>query len=103
MPVREVIDQHGRHWTIWRVSPEYVERRQSAHPEIVRQVGERRKRKEARATVSAEYRNGWLAFETAGERRRLVPVPEGWAEWTDEQLLDLIERALLLPPRRRVP
>jgi hypothetical protein len=103
MPVREVVDRHERRWMIWRVRPGFAERRREIQPEIVDRVGERRRRKEARATVSPEYVDGWLAFETDGERRRLVPVPERWTELTDQELLQLVDQATVLPPRRRLP
>jgi hypothetical protein len=31
-------------------------------------------------------RNGWLCFESDREKRRLVPVPDRWAERSEEQL-----------------
>ncbi|HEU5174223.1 MAG TPA: hypothetical protein VFT96_05665 [Gemmatimonadaceae bacterium] len=47
-------------------------------------------------------RHGWLVFETAGQRRRLVPIPENW-EVVDEQTLEqLCARAEQVPPRRRL-
>jgi hypothetical protein len=34
-----------------------------------------------------EYREGWLAFESAaGEKRRLAPVPEDWESISGEEL-----------------
>jgi hypothetical protein len=29
---------------------------------------------------------GWLCFQSLHEKRRLVPAPEGWELWSDDQL-----------------
>jgi hypothetical protein len=47
---------------------------------------ERREGQLSRAPVAAEFAYGWLCFETAGEKRRLAPVPEGWDRADDETL-----------------
>lgn len=33
-----------------------------------------------------ELAAGWLTFECAREKRRIVPVPGGWDTWHDDQL-----------------
>lgn len=49
-----------------------------------------------------EYREGWLAFESAyGEKRRLAPVPEGWEALTDEELAAHCARATPQATRRK--
>ncbi len=41
-----------------------------------------------------EYRQGWLAFESAqGEKRRLAPVPQDWETFTDRELSVLCAQA----------
>ena len=41
-----------------------------------------------------EYREGWLAFESAhGEKRRLAPVPKNWESLTDQELSALCAQA----------
>ena len=47
---------------------------------------ERRKVAKARNPVAEEFTSGWLCFETAGEKRRLAPVPEGWDRADDETI-----------------
>lgn len=50
-----------------------------------------------------EYREGWLAFESAaGEKRRLAPVPEGWESLSWDELSALCESATPQAPRKRV-
>jgi hypothetical protein len=42
---------------------------------------------------------GWLLFLSAsGEKRRLAPVPPGWAGLTDEDMETLCMRARHVPP-----
>jgi len=52
--------------------------------------------------IPEEYREGWLAFESAhGEKRRLAPVPKNWESLPDEELAVLCARATLQAPRKR--
>lgn len=55
------------------------------------------------ATVRADYAKGWLAFQSAGERRRLAPPPDGWEALPDEQLAELCAKAEPAGPTRRLP
>lgn len=43
--------------------------------------------------LPVEYRHGWLVFETADEKRRLAPIPEGWSELSDQALAGLCASA----------
>ena len=90
-------DKQGRIWDVWQVHPSAAERRffqrrvvdevRSDEPErrtgLDRRTGEPR---DPRAHVAAEFAYGWLCFETAGEKRRLAPVPEGWDRADDETI-----------------
>jgi hypothetical protein len=46
--------------------------------------------------------NGWLAFESNAERRRLAPIPAAWHLMPEERLRALWRTAEALPPRRRL-
>lgn len=49
-----------------------------------------------------EYREGWLAFESAhGEKRRLAPAPKDWEALTEQELSSLCSRAAPQMLRRR--
>jgi hypothetical protein len=49
-----------------------------------------------------EYREGWLSFESsAGEKRRLVPVPKDWEALTEKELRALCTSATAQAPRKR--
>ena len=43
--------------------------------------------------LPAEYRHGWLLFESASEKRRLAPVPPAWSDLSDEALAALCASA----------
>jgi len=43
--------------------------------------------------VGAPRRTSWLCLESGGDRRFIVPVPEGWRLWTDSTLLHWISVA----------
>jgi len=78
----------GTEWEVWQVLPSTTERRKNesdARASAGSRAGvatppERRLTDTGpRAVVMAKFENGWLCFESKkGEKRRLVPVPEGW-------------------------
>lgn len=84
MSMREFVDGDGRKWIVWEVYPQLA---QSSQPMADLPV-----------LVPNTLKSGWLAFECAGlqERRRLVPVPEGWHGLPDvdlDQLCRIAEAA----------
>lgn len=92
-------DKQGRIWDVWQVHPSaaerrYVQRRVSdtvRSDEVERRTGLDRRTGEPLDTrspspVAAEFAYGWLCFETAGEKRRLAPVPEGWDRADDDTI-----------------
>ena len=102
MAFREFTDEGGRKWTVWDVFPTLAERRErdAGPPPGVR---ERRRYVESRTRISARMAHGWLAFEAAdGERRRLAPIPNGWAQGSTEQLRAWCTSAEAAPPARRL-
>lgn len=36
--------------------------------------------------VAAEFKYGWLCFQTTDEKRRLAPIPEDWERADDETI-----------------
>ena len=64
MATRAFTDRQGDGWKVWETVPQ-----------------------DARGCVPA-YAKGWLTFEHAstGDRRRLAPIPEGWADTSEERL-----------------
>jgi len=43
--------------------------------------------------LPAEYREGWLVFESEIEKRRIAPVPPAWGDLSDEALSALCAKA----------
>ena len=111
--MRVFADATGAEWIVWEVRPEKVlfgrverrvgtDRRLLGAPDPVierRRVAERRveaaEGERERVLPSA---GGWLAFQSGTMRRRLVPVPPGWRDLPDEELLALCQRAAPAPP-----
>jgi hypothetical protein len=83
MGLREFRDSKGVSWKVWDVRPEAI------HPVT------------AAEEFLAEYRDGWLCFESEEDRRRLPLFPGAWADMTDEELEKLLATAQPLPKRRR--
>jgi hypothetical protein len=80
MPIRTLVHRETE-WTLWNVVPSLENR--------------------LRIPLSSSTGEGWLCIQSAAEKRRVVPAPEGWDEWPDERLAELIERAEVVaaPPR----
>ena len=92
MAHREFRTPDGREWVVWSVHPEYAERR-ALTADASRPRVERRVRSEVRASLGANFSRGWLVFETRGEKRRMSPYPEDWADRSDEELAELLAQA----------
>jgi hypothetical protein len=58
--------------------------------------------REFRVPLSEQWAQGWLAFETKGEKRRLAPIPDDWETATVEQLVRMLERAEQIRRPRRL-
>lgn len=52
-----------------------------------------------RAGLPEEFRQGWLAFESKDELRRVAPIPENWAELSTDELRLLCHNARSAPRR----
>lgn len=104
MSYRTFLDSTGRRWEVWLVTPAAAERRKvdrraSAGGEFAgasnRRLTPDRRRSIFRRTVSVanEYNNGWLCFESEGEKRRLVPIPDDWVDMGPDRLATLLQAA----------
>jgi hypothetical protein len=69
MAYREFTDEQGRGWRVWDTHPQ--------KPQI----------------VAPGYENGWLSFETEGEKHRLVPIPPDWDTGPEPHLRRLLQSA----------
>jgi hypothetical protein len=52
-----------------------------------------------RSGLRTQYKNGWLAFDSGVETRRLAPIPPDWAGMSIEDLRSACERAEVAPKR----
>jgi hypothetical protein len=100
MSYRTFLDPRGRRWEVWLVTPMAAERRKADRRAAagegvvdIQSFSERRRTPERRKNlfrrgveVANEYSDGWLCFESEGEKRRLAPVPEGWSEVGPDRL-----------------
>lgn len=82
MPTRTFTDRRGEGWTVWNVRPD--EHAVYTSP---------------RVHLPPEMAEGWLCFESTGEKRRLCPVPAGWEELPDRGLDELLARSRRVPGR----
>jgi hypothetical protein len=98
MPHRSFVDDTGRQWDAWNVTPEKVERRTSK-PSVKLPFPDRRKTSEVRVKIGTALARGWLCFETSGEKRRLSPIPPGWDSLSDNELAALCKQAVAARPR----
>lgn len=78
MPTRQFSDAHGVPWRVWSTKPA------------------------SGATLSPDFKGGWLTFESAAELRRLAPIPPDWEDVSAARL-DLMCRAARLVPRHTGP
>lgn len=94
MTHRKIKDGKGRAWDVWEVYPSAVEQRMSGeYPAVPDGDGSTREKREVRIRVPSALQDGWLAFQSGKDRRRLTPIPEQWATLGDEELVRLLARA----------
>lgn len=75
-------DAKGARWDVFAVNPSSVT---------------------AGRSLPDPYQRGWLSFDSAGELRRLAPIPDGWTKLSDEGLRQLCEKAEIAPRRKSPP
>lgn len=115
---RTFTDSSGVLWNAWAVVPQWADRRtgkvrrvRSADEDPDPPAIEQRRRpdrrqglpdKIPRVRLAGGLDGGWLAFESAGERRRLSPIPPGWEDAPDSELERLCRSAASAAPPRRL-
>jgi len=111
MPLREFIGADRQTWQVWDTVPksaaEDVVFAQNAHllaraeqRHGVVAEGTRGGDVSARELAGAALRrftqgreHGWLTFMNGDVKRRFSPIPEGWEQWDEQRLADLLARA----------
>ena len=102
MTTREFVDDDGTLWMMWEVHPALTDRRQVRNPSRPNELEERRKPRSALSPLPGQMRAGWLAIQSATERRRVAPVPEGWVDRTDDELKEMLKSSENTGRRRRL-
>lgn len=98
MALRTFTDSTGRDWEVYDVIPRSDERRHydrrslgAEDDGVAADEAAERRDVDRRLTVGgAEHiatRAGWLCFDSPEERRRLMPIPDGW-DRSDEATLE---------------
>lgn len=94
MTHRKIKDGEGKSWDVWEVYPSAVERRMSGeYPIAQREDGSTGERREIKVVVPAALQQGWLAFQSGTDRRRLAPIPDRWIHLDEKALVNLLCRA----------
>lgn len=89
MSLRSFIDSEGTEWRVWDVVPEGVPAQDRRRTDTLDPtVPDRRL-----PVVDPELDGGWLVCESALEKRRIAPIPEGWESCPDAELERLCKRA----------
>jgi hypothetical protein len=104
MPHRKFADARGVTWDVWDVEPSRAERRSGSERRRVPRGPDRRQQPslEPRVRISGKYVAGWLAFQSRDEKRRLIPVPDGWDALTEAELERLLQSAACVGRPRRL-
>lgn len=106
MGLRNFRDGSGDEWRAWDVMPKLVERRVGprrqpagitsvAHARGAdRRIGiDRRMVASPRVFLGDGLASGWLAFESAREKRRLTPIPGDWLHCASSRLAEYCAQA----------
>jgi hypothetical protein len=104
MSYRTFVDKDGAYWQVWDSQPSKFERRMGTDDRrhlkrfpwrgTERRSGiDRRATSQRRITLAEGYGRGWLTFESLEEKRRLVPIPNGWEEASSTALRAMCEQA----------
>ena len=108
MTYRTFADDQGKSWEMWDVRPERAERRGTDRrqerpvlwPGIERRAEpDRRQRPDASLDVTHPLAQGWLAFKSEDEKRRLAPIPPNWDSCHGRELRELWKNAEVVAGR----
>lgn len=80
--MREFVDADGLPWTAWDTRP--TAETHSGRP----------------LSIPDRYTDGWLTFKSESETRRVSPIPSGWNEVPEPELLFMLARAEVVPKLR---
>jgi hypothetical protein len=82
MALRSFVSRDGTEWNVWNVVPTLMHN-------------------DRKVSLSIGMAQGWLCFESHGVKRRIVPVPPGWENWSDAELDTALAESQVV--ERRLP
>lgn len=82
MALRTFTSRDGTVWNVWDVVPTL------AH-------------NDRKLSLGIGMVDGWLCFEAGALKRRIIPTPDGWEDWTEQELDAALDSAAQV--KRRVP
>lgn len=103
MPYRTFRDSTGVEWSAWDVTPRAMERRIADRRVLAEPTDEERRERQRRLSVGkpaelfSRFAPSWLCFEASRQRRRLMQIPEGWADCPDAELERYLDQARPVP------
>lgn len=106
MPYRTFRDSNGVEWSAWDVTPRAMERRIADRRMLAEPTARERRERERRLNLGrptelfSRFAQSWLCFEARRQRRRLMQVPDGWAECTEAELERYLDQARPVPAPR---
>jgi hypothetical protein len=81
MSFREFKDESGIKWEVWDVHPT------SITLALASANGNRHEIRDPIGPVQERFAGGWLCFARGQEKRRLAPIPTGWQQLSEDDLL----------------
>ena len=87
MAVRNFESPDGTMWSVWEVIPGRVSEFRSSFG----------------SHLPRDLADGWLCFDCGTEKRRLAPLPQGWAERPEADLWFWCRAAVPVPARPTPP
>ncbi len=110
MPYRIFEDSRGTEWQVWDIVLRLEERRTNEADRRADRAGmafadrrqdERRISNTRRPSLRGSYSQGWLAFDSGSEKRRLMPIPGDWTTCRPERLEEYVSAAAKVNGSRR--
>ena len=97
MAIRSFRDARGREWQVWETVPQGGGGQYATRLEIAESAADRLSGR-VRLPVSEGREHGWLTFASGDDKRRLSPIPSGWAEASEVELASYFEAARPVAP-----
>lgn len=93
MSVRAITDGAGVVWQVWEVIPGSPRTDGPPTGQLPNVWGGASWPTTMVPEAAPHLEEGWLVFMTESNRRRLAPIPRGWADLDDARLLRLLDAA----------